>query len=325
MFKYPTVSVIIPTYNRALYITSALDSVFAQNYNNFEVIVVDDGSTDNTREVLRKYFKKIVYIYQENSGVSSARNRGIRRSQGEWLAFLDSDDEWHPDKLSTQIKRILKDDKLCVHTTNASLLAAGEHPKNNMKLTGFLSNKVKTDYIDRPLKYQIKFGLSRIQCSLIRRNELLKAGLFDPKLTMFEDQDLMCRLALKGRWGVSTRELVYIYRRDEKIKNLSQQRIFNRISSYEGLVYLYEKLRKIPNLLPKEKQLVIKTLCACKASLGMELLKIKNKSMAQRIFRQALFDSPTLKSFFRYSISFLPIHFSHQLVSIWQKFYLNIK
>lgn len=100
------VSVIIPTYNRAHLVSEAIQSVMDQDIINcdFEIIVVDDGSTDETRQVVSGFRGKVQYIYQDNQGVGAARNRGIKEATGEWLAFLDSDDRWLPDKISLQFK-----------------------------------------------------------------------------------------------------------------------------------------------------------------------------------------------------------------------------
>jgi len=100
----PKVSIIIPTYNYAHFITEAIQSVLSQTFQDFEVIVVDDGSTDNTREVLAQFGNKIRYIYQENRGLSAARNTGILNSSGQYLCFLDSDDSLLPEKLELQVK-----------------------------------------------------------------------------------------------------------------------------------------------------------------------------------------------------------------------------
>lgn len=100
------VSVIIPTYNRSHFIGEAINSVLAQDIKdcNIEIIVVDDGSTDNTREVVKEFGNKVRYIFQENQGAGAARNRGIEEANGEWISFLDSDDRWLPYKLSLQFK-----------------------------------------------------------------------------------------------------------------------------------------------------------------------------------------------------------------------------
>ncbi len=100
----PTVSVIIPTYNRRAYVQEAIDSVLAQTYTDYEIIVIDDGSTDGTGEALReRYGDKIIYEWQENQGLSAARNRGIESSRGQYIALLDSDDLWMPEKLERQV------------------------------------------------------------------------------------------------------------------------------------------------------------------------------------------------------------------------------
>jgi glycosyltransferase involved in cell wall biosynthesis len=97
------ISVIIPTYNRSHLIKDAVESVLSQTYQDFELIIIDDGSTDNTREVLAEYGERLQYIYQENQGRSAARNHGINLAKGEYIAFLDSDDVWFPDKLARQV------------------------------------------------------------------------------------------------------------------------------------------------------------------------------------------------------------------------------
>ncbi len=100
----PVVSVIIPTFNRREYVQEAIDSVLAQTYTDYEIIVIDDGSTDGTGEALReRYGNRVIYEWQENQGESVARNRGIALAQGEYIAFLDSDDLWLPEKLAKQV------------------------------------------------------------------------------------------------------------------------------------------------------------------------------------------------------------------------------
>ena len=100
----PVLSVVIPTYNRLPRVKDAVESVLKQTYRDFEFWVVDDGSTDGTGEALRAFGNKIQYIFQDNKGVSAARNLGARISRGKYLAFLDSDDLWEPKKLETQVR-----------------------------------------------------------------------------------------------------------------------------------------------------------------------------------------------------------------------------
>ncbi len=102
----PKVSVIIPTYNRANYICETIDSVLSQTFKDFEIIIVDDGSTDHTRDVLEKYRDRINYHYQVNEGAGAARNKAISLSRGEYLGFIDDDDLWLPNKLEVQVKEL---------------------------------------------------------------------------------------------------------------------------------------------------------------------------------------------------------------------------
>jgi len=100
MREKPSVSVVIATYNRANFLPETIDSVLNQRFQDFELIVVDDGSTDNSREVLRRYEPRVRYIYQENHGPSAARNLGVRHAKGAWIAIQDSDDLCAPEHLA---------------------------------------------------------------------------------------------------------------------------------------------------------------------------------------------------------------------------------
>jgi glycosyltransferase involved in cell wall biosynthesis len=99
----PRVSVIIPSYNCARYLGRAIDSANAQTYKDYEILVVDDGSTDDTKDVAMQYGRKVTYLYQQNRGVSAARNHAISKASGELLAYLDADDMWYPEKLERQV------------------------------------------------------------------------------------------------------------------------------------------------------------------------------------------------------------------------------
>ena len=106
-FRLPgKVSVVIPTYNSAQYIGNAIESVRSQSYRNYEIIVVNDGSSDGTDRAIEPFIDSILYVKQDNQGASAARNRGIQESNCEWISFLDADDLWHPNKLDIQISEL---------------------------------------------------------------------------------------------------------------------------------------------------------------------------------------------------------------------------
>jgi glycosyltransferase involved in cell wall biosynthesis len=102
--ELPLVSVIIPNYNYANFVCESIDSVLSQTYKNIEIIVVDDGSEDNSKEILKNYGNQIKVVFQKNAGVSAARNNGVKESKGDYLAFLDSDDIWLPEKIEKQVE-----------------------------------------------------------------------------------------------------------------------------------------------------------------------------------------------------------------------------
>jgi len=178
------VSVIIPTYNRAKFLEEAINSVLNQTYKDFEIIVVDDGSTDNTKEIIRK-FGEIIYIYQKNKGVSSARNKGIKMSRGEYIAFLDSDDLWLKRKLEKQMKIFEKypENKIC--HTNEIWIRDGKRinqGKRHQKYGGYIFDKVLPLCIISPSSVVIK------------REVFEKVGLFDERLKVCEDYDMWLRI-----------------------------------------------------------------------------------------------------------------------------------
>jgi glycosyltransferase involved in cell wall biosynthesis len=180
----PLVSVIIPTFNRAWCLKEAIDSVLAQTYTHYELIVVDDGSTDKTKELLYQY-KGINAIYQENQGVSAARNKGIAASKGELVAFLDSDDLWKPEKLATQIAYFGQHHDAMICQTEEIWIRNGRRifpKKKHKKESGY--------FFERSLE----LCLVSPSAVMIKRQLFNDVGLFDEKLTACEDYDLWLRV-----------------------------------------------------------------------------------------------------------------------------------
>jgi glycosyltransferase involved in cell wall biosynthesis len=186
--KAPRVSVIIPTYNRAGIIAEAVDSVLAQDYKDFELIVVDDGSTDNTSEVMARYGDDVRVLFQENKGVSAARNRGITEASGKLIAFLDSDDLWLPQKLSTQVEFFSqRPDALICQTEEVWL-------RNGIRINPKHRHKKPSGMIFEP---SLKLCLVSPSAVMIRRDLLDRTGGFDETLPACEDYDLWLRISCR--------------------------------------------------------------------------------------------------------------------------------
>jgi len=195
----PRVSVIIPTYNSARFIAGTLDSVFAQSFRDFEVIVVDDGSTDNTREILQPYLNRIQYSYQQNSERSAARNNALSHASGGYIAFLDSDDLWAPEKLARQVAVLDDNPQVSLVFSQARYVDEGSNPVSfcGQTIDGEPGDGlVIADYSIPLLSSNVVAGGG--SAAMVRRWMLDKAGKFDLDLVQSEDWDMWVRLAQLG-------------------------------------------------------------------------------------------------------------------------------
>ncbi|MFC1512091.1 glycosyltransferase family 2 protein [Candidatus Latescibacterota bacterium] len=312
---HPTVSVIIPTYNRAKYVLKAINSVLAQTYKEYEIIVVDDGSTDNTQEVLEQYMDKINYIYQDNKGGSIARNVGIKASNSEWIGFLDSDDEWLPNKLAVQMENIHHEQEMNFQVTNINITRdiLGEEI-NLFNHRNFL-NKIERNFLflKRPLKYLLKYDFVFTPSVIVKRRILIEAGLFDPELIAGHDIDLWYRIALWGSWGICSQQLAKVLRREEIVNNLTNQKK-DQIRHSNDSLYSLNKLINHEKLEKHEKYYVYQAMSSVKRALGNELLLAGKKSEAKKIFFQAFINYLSVKSLFKYIISWMPINISKMFI-----------
>ncbi|MGC4097217.1 MAG: glycosyltransferase family A protein [Nitrospira sp.] len=312
----PRVSVIIPTWNRESFVVKAIDSVLDQSFTDFEVIVIDDGSTDDTRRDLQKYINSIRYIYQENAGVSAARNAGIRLAQGEWVAFLDSDDEWTKDYLSAQVAQIAEFPNAVAHITNAVTLTPGGGRSSLFVETG-LSEKFKANQClvsQRPLQIVVEHAPWFLQSLIIRWDVLLEAGLFDPELSIAEDLDVIARVSLRGTFTFCIKELVEIYRRDESIEHLGAQSLKQGIYRSNAFGKVYANLLSSPGLSLIEKSAVANALSCTKRALGNILVMAGRKAEARLLYKQSFFLYPSVKSLIKIAGTFLPSMVSRFLV-----------
>jgi glycosyltransferase involved in cell wall biosynthesis len=179
------ISVIIPSYNRAGSLGRALDSILHQTTPPGEIILVDDGSTDATRELVANHPTQPRYLYQDNRGVSSARNLGIRAASGEWLAFLDSDDEWLPGKLAAQIRTLDREPGCRICHTEEIWIRNGTrvNPMNKHAKSG-----------GRIFQRCLPLCVISPSSAMIHRSLLEEVGLFDETLPACEDYDLWLRI-----------------------------------------------------------------------------------------------------------------------------------
>ena len=183
MINNPLISILIPTYNNGKYISQAIESVYAQNYDNMEIIVVDDGSADNTKEIVEQY-KDIKYFYTEHKGIPFVRNLALEKSKGEYIAFLDSDDYWLSEKLNIQIQYFK------------------EHPDCEIVFTKyknfFEEEKIKIDKRAIREKELEAVEYKILPTALIKKTLFEKYGVFDENFQTGEDTELIYRMGKKG-------------------------------------------------------------------------------------------------------------------------------
>jgi glycosyltransferase involved in cell wall biosynthesis len=209
MEKTPKVSVIIPAYNCSQYLTEVIESVLKQTYKNFELIFVDDGSTDNTKNIIQKYIasypEKIKYFYQENKGLAVARNTGIRNAKGEFIALLDADDKWQPTTLEEEVKILVAESDVgLVHANTIRISDEGKMLYVNKRNKKYLSGSI--------FKY-LFLRKANISCPtvLFRKECCNRVGMFDENLTRLgcEDRELWLRISLKYKIKYIDKVLAY--------------------------------------------------------------------------------------------------------------------
>lgn len=208
----PQVSVVIPTYNRAEFLTAAVRSVIRQSFHDFEVLIVDDASGDCTRSVVKSFRdERIHYVrHSAHRGGAAARNTGIRQSAGQYVAFLDDDDEWLPEKLQKQITVLTASPVQvgCVYTGYMTV------DKANGKIIRHIVPKKKGDLSRAIMVDNCVGGTSSV---MVKRECLEFVGMFDESLPSFQDYDLWIRLAKRYRFDYVVEPLLLYSLHQEKI------------------------------------------------------------------------------------------------------------
>ena len=209
MFDKPTVSVIVPAYNVSKYIQDALTSLEKQTFSDFEVLVVDDGSTDDTAAVVEKFTQRdnrFQLLKKQNGGLSSARNYGIRHARGEYIALLDGDDVYHRDKIATHVARLYNQPDVGV------VYSASQTIRDDGKPT-FISLSGKPVHSNPMLALLCKNFVGHGSNAVFRRCLISEVGEFDENLRSWEDVDLWLRIAATQKWRFYREKRVLCYYR----------------------------------------------------------------------------------------------------------------
>ncbi|MGA2071889.1 MAG: glycosyltransferase [Terriglobia bacterium] len=255
----PFVSVVIPTFNRAQQAQAALTSVLAQTYPSFEAIVVDDGSTDRTGEAIQRLIdqqsgngKPIRYFFQPNLGQSAARNKGINEARGEWVAFLDSDDLWFPDKLAWQVRAIDHFGGRC----SACITDARLVDNQGKDTTAF---RESGKHYEETLGMDLHTSTSLVRCRdpfwvstlLVRTDVAKQVGSFDEDIGYAEDHDFLFRLSLATTFCYANKPLALLDR--SKSPQGSLCRPWDKVEvRLRGSQLMLEKWLKLATKLPPD-------------------------------------------------------------------------
>lgn len=227
----PLVSVIIPAYNAERFISETIESVVNQTFSDFELLIVDDGSTDNQKKIIKEFAasdNRIRYIHQLNEGVSAARNNGFKNSCGQFIAFLDADDVWLPDNLALKINRFGSDEVGLVHSDAMVINEASE------KIEGTICG-IEGDLLD-PLLLWDGTQIPGPSSILVKREVMEAIGVFDEKLSTAADKDFFIRVAAQYRIG-RVSQVTWKYR-------LHRKNMHKNISVMEAdILLLYQKAR----------------------------------------------------------------------------------
>jgi len=302
----PLVSVIMPAFNAENFIDESLRSIFAQTFENYEIIVVDDGSTDRTPEILKRYERKVRYIRIANQGPSHARNTGIRAARGRYVAFLDADDLWTPDKLALQIGFL--ENRPHVDLVFADML---KFNGDRIVMPSYFKS-LKDSVIRRKIRTEseglVDATVMLLQCNVIptgtvvlRKTALQQSGLFDEKISNVEDLDLWIRFSFNSKIGCLHNILK---KKREHGTNISS----NRLKALEAAVYVFEKYRKdFPQAVDRYKRLYHTRLSWQYYNLGYYFFSNRQMKIARNYFKKSVGRTFSKTAMLYYLATFLPV------------------
>ena len=291
----PQVSVVIPTYNSATMVVQAVESVLSQTYHDFEILVVDDGSTDNTQQAIGRFGDLVRYFKQKNQGVSAARNAGIKQARGEYIAFLDSDDIWLPDKLAEQVPWLNTDPNVGLVYCDWSVVSNGCVAHSSfLRHLPANSGDVFDDLIQS--------GFILTSGVVVRRACLDDVGDFDKSLTIAQDYDLWLRISY--RWQVQLVSKCLFTKRNlagSLSSSLSK-------TALERIALFKKTLRSLPGLKARSRRLLRRQLAVNYWDVGYENFDGLSLENARKNFISSLmYDWTNIKSLAYLAATFFPV------------------
>jgi glycosyltransferase involved in cell wall biosynthesis len=306
----PKVSVIIPAYNVEKYICETLDSVLGQTYSDYDVIVVDDGSTDQTASILKQYItkypKKIRLIQKENAGPAKARNVGIRASNGEYIAFIDADDLWLPEKLENQVGYFEKQtEQVGMVYTNAK--------KFDQQGIWTLPKRYRKEKVEGWIyKDLLKDNMIPNQSVMVRRSCFDEVGFFEESLDIIEDHDMWIRIAKKYEIAF-LEETLSLYREHSQGRSKATEKTMNR------KIGVMEKHLRIASGNIEIEDIIKRVFSQRLYELGYYYLKEGRMLAARQMFDRSLAVSFCYKTHLAKIASFFPLrllNLSNKLIKL---------
>src|SRR5712692_2507522 len=275
LLSMPTVSVVIPTYNSAALLREAIQSVLSQTYSDLEVVVVDDGSDDNTESVVHSFGDRVSYVKQDNKGAGAARNHGIKRSRGKYVAFLDADDLWLPGKLAEQIPLLDQDPEIGLVYSDWSVV-----PERGEVEPSYLRNRpAASGYVFDDL---VQCGFILVSGTVVRRSCLADVGYFDETLSIAQDYDLWLRICYRWKVALVNKSLAIKRNRDG---NLSS----NLPKTGAERILLFEKaLKEFSDMTPRSRRLVRRQLALNYWDIGYHYFERMSLKEARKNFMSSL-------------------------------------
>lgn len=309
----PKVSVIIPSYNCGRFLPETLDSVLAQTFRDYEVIVVDDGSTDNTEQIIKPYTNSVIYLRGPNKGASAARNRGLKIARGELVAFLDADDVWESEKLSAQVALMDSHPELDVSYTNCTFFDGlppaftGFEERASALLRYAHAQIADCGYILTSPSLLGEFltirAFPKPSMLMVRRRCFEQVGDFDESLYICEDTQMCLRLARCFSFGYIDRCLV---RRRVRTDTLSSAPDNSRYAAIH--IRMFDELQKWIPLSEKEKAIANQLVSSYSFSAGYAEFSNGHYAAGRQHFQKSFRISASFRAIVFMLMTFLPVN-----------------